>query len=96
MILTHLLPSKARYGRLIEMSRIFALQHKAPLKLCAPHNNSSSIEILQRFHRSEDQNPPRSFILFIPISRLHFKENLLKKYPTTSSPSAEEIEALAQ
>ena len=37
---------KGRYGRLIEMSKIFALQPKVSLKLCALHNNSSSIEEL--------------------------------------------------
>jgi len=63
----YLLPSKAQYGLSIEMQKIFTLQHKAPVRLCALHNNaSSSIEKLQGFNRSEDENPYISPVLFIP------------------------------
>jgi hypothetical protein len=52
----HNLPSKAQYEPLIEMCESVQAKHKVKSLLkkpCTSHNDSSSIEKLQKFHGSE-------------------------------------------
>ncbi len=74
-------------------------QHKVHIQLCASprsfargrgsHNNSSFIETLQGFHRSEDENPYISPILFYTNLATSLQGKFMQNEPDNRQPNTE-------